>query len=127
MSNSLINERIQLVARIVQINEELGDYSMILKPKKKLGRPKGSTKKNKLANSGLKDILCKIAFEANKPLKVADFVVIARKSDYKTEAKDFSNMVYQSLRRLVELEIFVKNDDKEYVFVGEEKAIEVAA
>lgn len=90
------------------------------------GRPKGSTNKNKVAKPDddgksidLPSLLETIAQQVNKPLLLADFVTLAREAGYTTKAKDFSNMVYQSVLKLVKKGLFRKNEEtRAYEYVG---------
>lgn len=92
---------------------------------KKRGRPKGSKNKPKEAMTSdegkpvdLPTLLETIGQEVNKPLTCADFVTLVRESGYKTKAKDFSNMVYQALLKLVKRGTFKKNEEtRAYEFV----------
>lgn len=86
---------------------------------KKRGRPKGSKNKPKETmttdddgkSADLPTLLETIGQEVNKPLTCADFVTLVREAGYKTKAKDFSNMVYQALLKLVKRGTFKKNEE----------------
>jgi len=93
---------------------------------RKRGRPKGS--KNKKTAEGtagrdgksidLPSILETIGQQVQKPLVLADFVTLAREAGYATKSKDFSNMVYQALLKLVKRGSFKKNEEtRAYEFV----------
>lgn len=103
------------------------------------GRPKGSKNKNgngrKRGAGGLQTqdgkkmdlptLLETISQQVGKPLKMADFVTLARQAGYKTDAKDFNNMVYQCLTKLVKRGRFRKDTSDEgiaYQFVGQAAA-----
>lgn len=97
------------------------------KPK---GRP-AQVKSPALAPAGGEDgktvdlptLLATISQQVNKPLKQADFVTLVREAGYTTKAKDFSNMVYQALLKLVRRGTLTKNTEKrEYVYAGEKAA-----
>jgi len=87
----------------------------------KRGRPKAVKTTTKTAKAGvpagdgktidLPTLLETIGQNLNKPLALADFVTLVRESGYTTKAKDFSNMVYQALLKLVKRGKFKKNDD----------------
>lgn len=94
---------------------------------KRRGRPKGSTNAAKAAGVATDDgksvdlptLLETIAQQVNRPLLLADFVTLAREAGYTTKAKDFSNMVYQSVLKLVKKGLFKKNDEtRAYEYVG---------
>jgi hypothetical protein len=61
----------------------------------------------------LPTLLTKIAADAKRPLKISDFVSLARSSGYKTAARDFGNMVYQALLKLCKKNVLSKNDDRD--------------
>lgn len=95
---------------------------------KKRGRPKGSKNKPKEAATGIANgdgkpidlptLLETIGQQVNKPLVLADFVTLVRESGYTTKAKDFPNMVYQALHKLVKRGSFSKNEEtRAYEFV----------
>jgi hypothetical protein len=66
----------------------------------------------------LPTLLVSLAQNVNKPLLLADFVTLAREAGYTTKAKDFSNMVYQAVLKLVKKGLFKKNDEtRAYEFV----------
>lgn len=75
-------------------------------------------KKSASTDGDLPTLLTQIAADARKPLKIADFVELARKSGYQSDANDFPNMVYQSLRKLVKRGVLEKDQDsRNYHFV----------
>lgn len=104
---------------------------------KRRGRPKGSknVRKDKtlvLADGqvveqgddgksiDLPSLLETIAQQVDRPLLLADFVTLAREAGYTTKAKDFSNMVYQAVLKLVKKGLFKKNDEtRAYEYVGQ--------
>ena len=66
----------------------------------------------------LPTLLVTLAQDVNKPLLLPDFVTLAREAGYTTKAKDFSNMVYQAVLKLVKKGVFKKNDEtRAYEFV----------
>lgn len=87
----------------------------------KRGRPKAAAKPKTGQKAGvpagdgktidLPTLLETIGQNLNKPLALADFVTLVRESGYTTKAKDFSNMVYQALLKLVKRGKFKKNDE----------------
>lgn len=93
---------------------------------KRRGRPPGS-KNVKSANDSndddgksidLQSLLSTIAQQTGKPLLIKDFVALALESGYTTKAKDFSNIVYQSVLKLVKKGVFQKNTEtRAYEFV----------
>jgi len=94
---------------------------------KRRGRPKGTTNAAKAAGVATDDgksvdlptLLETIAQQVNRPLLLADFVTLAREAGYTTKAKDFSNMVYQSVLKLVKKGLFKKNEEtRAYEYVG---------
>ena len=90
---------------------------------KRRGRPP-KAEGEKVARNGEKRIelpalLETIAQQSNKPLLLTDFVAKAREAGYTTNAKDFSNMVYQALLKLVNKGMFRKiTETREYEYVG---------
>jgi len=109
----------QAVAQTAPVNGEV----------KRRGRPKGSTNAPKVAATGvvtddgksvdLPSLLETIAQQVNRPLLLTDFVTLAREAGYTTKAKDFSNMVYQSVLKLVKKGKFKKNEEtRAYEYVG---------
>lgn len=91
---------------------------------KKRGRPKQTGAKAGVPTGDGKTIdlptlLETIGQNLNKPLALPDFVTLVRESGYSTKAKDFSNMVYQALLKLVKRGKFKKNDETRcYEYVG---------
>jgi hypothetical protein len=77
------------------------------KPKKKSGERAGS----------LPALLMEIAQKSKKPLKIEDFVTRVLEGGYKSDAKNFSNIVYQNLTKLVKSKRLEK-EDKEYKAVA---------
>ena len=93
-------------------------------------KPKGLPAQVKASAGGgdgktadLPTLLETISQQMNKPLKLADFVTLVREAGYTTEAKDFSNMVYQALLKLVKRGTLKKNaETRGYVYAGEKAA-----
>lgn len=104
--------------------------------KRKRGRPPGSKNKPKdgeqteAAVGGddgkaidLPGLIETIGQQVQKPLTVADFVTLVLESGYTTKAKDFSNIVYQSLHKLVKRGMFVRNGEtRAYEYVPQKVA-----
>lgn len=95
-------------------------------PQKRRGRPPGSKSKPKEEGAaddgkgyGLPALLEQIATQVDKPLTLADFVKLALETGYTSKAVDFSNMVYQSLRKMTEKGVFeksrIENGDKHMI------------
>jgi hypothetical protein len=90
--------------------------------KKRAGRPKATkagvpTEDGKMID--LPTLLETIGQNLNKPITLPDFVTLVRQYGYTTKAKDFSNMVYQSLLKLVKRGKFKKNDETRcYEYIG---------
>jgi hypothetical protein len=96
------------------------------------GRPPGSGKKDTVSitvigkqaakeesQKDLPSLLTHIAETENRPLKLADFVQLARRAGYNTTAKDFPNMVYQALLKLVKRKVLEKDQTtRDYHYVG---------
>lgn len=114
------------------------------KAKRGRGRPKGSKNKSAAAKKkkgpktkaaasttstdtkieagdlDLPDLLTMIAQQVASPLKHPDFLKLVLASGYKSEAKDKSNMVYQSLNKLVKRGTLTKDpDSREYNLVAD--------
>jgi hypothetical protein len=131
----LLQERLGLLQRLREIElEEAGvvptavtapvTATEVTAPKKK-GRPKATAtvKAGVPAGDGktidLPTLLETIGQNLNKPLALADFVTLVRETGYTTKAKDFSNMVYQALLKLVKRGKFKKNDETRcYEYIG---------
>lgn len=140
----LLQEQIGLLQRVREIEQEISG-TVVQTPgvkttapvvgnevKKRRGRPKGSTNVTKVATEGaeanedndgksvdLQTLLETIAQQVNRPLLLADFVTLARQAGYTTKAKDFSNMVYQSVLKLVKKGLFKKNEEtRAYEYIG---------
>jgi hypothetical protein len=134
--SDLINEEIGLMTRILQIRQQFralgieAPYSRKLEENiaavnghalpKRRGRPPGSKNRPKGDNDNDHDekkalplyaLLETISMQAGKPLTHAEFVEAALQTGYQSKAADFSNMVYQSLLKLVKGGSFSKNDD----------------
>jgi len=89
------------------------------------GRPKGSRNvKNTDGKSiSLENLLENIAREVKKPLLQKEFVALVNQAGYSSGSKKFSNVVYQSLLKLVKKGRFVKDEaTKTYEFVAEDAA-----
>jgi hypothetical protein len=99
---------------------------------RKRGRPPGSKNKPKEATQGgegeaaqdgktpdLPTLLVTFGQQINKPMSNADYVKLVLEAGYKSEAKDFSNMVYQALQKLVKRGTFKKNEEtRQFEFVN---------
>lgn len=113
--------------------------------KRKRGRPPGSKNKPKdgeqtvdaVGGDGdgdgdgkvidLPGLIETIGQQVHKPLTVADFVTLVLESGYTTKAKDFSNIVYQSLHKLVKRGMFVRNGEtRAYEYVPQNVPQKVA-
>ena len=103
--------------------------------KRKRGRPPGSKNKPKDGEQpeaaggddgkaiDLPGLIETIGQQVHKPLTVADFVTLVLESGYTTKAKDFSNIVYQSLHKLVKRGMFVRNGEtRAYEYVPQKVA-----
>ena len=67
----------------------------------------------------LPTLLTQIAAEAKRSLTIKDFVGLAREACHKSEAQNFSNMLYQSLLKLCRKNVLAKNyDRRDYEYVG---------
>ena len=56
---------------------------------------------------------------AGRALTYKELAQLVQDSGYASESKNFSNMVYQSLQKLVKRGLYTKNDEtREYHFVG---------
>lgn len=90
---------------------------------KRRGRPLGSKNGPKVAQDkgdgkrlDLPTLLETIGSQLGKPTKLDDIVVAVREAGYSSKAKNFSNMVYQAMLKLVHQGIFTKNEDRSYEF-----------
>lgn len=98
------------------IRKEMSVLLGVAVAKSNRGRPRtkgdGSTS-NKVK---LPVLLTKLATEAQKPLKLAELTDMALAAGYESKATDFSNMVMQSLTKLVKEGVLVKdNENRTYV------------
>lgn len=88
------------------------------------GRKRGRPKKVQVTTDDgkqmdLPHLLETIAQEVGRPLKQSDFVTLVREAGYKSQAKDFSNMIYQALLKLVKRGVLEKDsDNRTYTFSG---------
>lgn len=140
--SALINEEIGLMSRILQIRQQLramgieAPYSRKIEENiaavngnalpKRRGRPPGSKNRQKGEEADEKKsmplyaLLENISLLAAKPLSHAEYVEAAIQSGYQSKAADFSNMVYQSLLKLVKGGSFTKSEDgKFFILVNE--------
>jgi len=89
---------------------------------KRRGRPPknpNAVPQNKEKRIELPNLLETIIQTHGKPMKHEELVVAARNAGYKSEAKDFSNMVYQCLVKLVKKGTLGKDNEgknAEYTF-----------
>ena len=130
-----IQERIGLLQRLRELDlEEAGVVTTVTtapvatqapaqtqEAPKKRGRPK-TVKTEATTGEGksvdLPTLLETIGQNVSRPLTQAEFVTLCRESGYTTKAKDFSNMVYQALLKLVKKGKFKKNDEtRQYEYV----------
>jgi hypothetical protein len=90
-------------------------------PKRGRGRPPGSKNKPKEGTAPRKEeqekvvklpeLLVTLSQQSNKPMELADFVKLSHDFGYKSKAANFSNMVYQSLMKLVKTGVMTKNSE----------------
>lgn len=147
LQSKLINEEIGLMSRILQIRQQLramgveAPYSRKMEENiaavngnalpKRRGRPPGSKNRPKGENEAedkkampLYALLENISMLAQKSMSHVEFVEAAIQSGYQSKAADFSNMVYQSLLKLVKGGSFTKTEDGKFSILMNEKPIE---
>lgn len=133
----LVQERISLISRLREIDLERLGFQVApvpkaaVEPKTVKAATPGQAQDKAPAPAGGEDgktvdlptLLETISQQVNKPLKQADFVTLVREAGYTTKAKDFSNMVYQALLKLVRRGTLKKNaETREYACAGEKAA-----
>ena len=122
----LVQERVGLIKRLREIDLHGQGFQVapLQQAAVKPTRVKAATPAPAQANAlALPNLLETISQQMNKPLKLADFVTLVREAGYTTEAKDFSNMVYQALLKLVRRGTLKKNaETRGYVYAGEKAA-----
>ena len=116
-----------------EVSAAVAPTNAVTTDRPKRGRPPGSRKeagitvigRQSTAGTGtgewkdLPSLLSHIAETQNRPLKLADFVQLARSAGYNTQAKDFPNMVYQSLLKLVKRGVLEKDQEsRDYHYIG---------
>jgi len=125
----LAQERVRLLERLTEIDKELANEmassntpAPAARPTAKgIGRIVGVGKGHEADGKqpDLPTLLAQIAAKT-KPLKLADFVALSREAGYVTEARDFPNMVYHALLKLVRQGVLKKDQaSRVYNFVGE--------
>lgn len=134
----LAQERVGLLERLADVNKEIASAMVDDGSTEVVARPAQAAPKKKGGNSitvigkgtprkavdgdkpDLPTLLERIAAEQKRPLKIADFVALARQAGYQTEAKDFPNMVYQALLKLVKRGVLEKDQEsRDYHYVGQ--------
>jgi hypothetical protein len=90
-------ERAGLMVRVAEIDRQLA----VVSP---LQVHSGATGKANLPN-----LLARLAAEQREPLRIADFVALARQSGYRSDAEDFPNLVYHALLKLVKAGVLMKD------------------
>lgn len=144
----LAQERVGLIERLEEIKREFSSLvddevsaavGGPVEQRRGRGRPPGSS--NKKSSGGgeggitvvgrtatkegggdwkdLPTLLSHIAETQSRALKLADFVQLARAAGYTSDAKDFPNMVYQALLKLVKRGVLEKDQEsRDYHYVG---------
>lgn len=135
----VLNEQIALFERLVELDNSVGAPSGVVSQTasasgadsasvpvrpfhavKKRGRRPGTNNTNNVAKdsdgkkANLGDLLQSICKTSNKPLKIDELTILVRESGYASKSKDFGNMVYQAVRKLVEAGVLTKNEDRSY-------------
>lgn len=115
------------VSKSIQGHRKAKPTTVKVEGTKRRGRPPGSKNVAKVAADGaaddgksvdLQSLLQNIAQQTDKPLMIKDFVSLSLQSGYTTKAKDFSNIVYQSVLKLVKKGVFRKDSEtRAYEFV----------
>lgn len=143
----LLQEKVGLLERLAEIEEQGGanGVAAVAAPEAPkpaaAGQQKAATKKTTKAAAApkaadragvptddgkvmdLPTLLETIGQQVNKPLQLADFVTLVREAGYTTKAKDFTNMVYQALLKLVKRGKFERNPEtRAYQYVGQKAA-----
>lgn len=93
----LVVERAGLMERVAEIDRELG----VAPPTHHRPAATGTTT--------LPDLLARLAAEQKEPLRIADFVALARQSGYRSDAEVFPNLVYHALLKLVKAGVLMKD------------------
>jgi hypothetical protein len=107
----LAQERVRLLERLAEIDRELSSKIASGDMPAPVSLPAASAlpEVEKDVKPKLPALLAKIASDHQKPLMLAEFVFLAIKADYATEATDFQYMVYQALCKLVRQGVLKKD------------------
>lgn len=70
-------------------------------------------------NIRLPQLLVSIGQQQSSPVKLEELCKLVKEAGYESNASNFSNMVYQSLQKLIKKGFFARNSDtREYAFTG---------
>jgi len=125
----LAQERVRLLERLSEIEKEVAsemESSVTPGPVARLtargsgaNAEVGGNQEAEFKQPDLPTLLAQIAAKS-KPLKLSDFVALARQAGYVTEAKDFPNMIYHAILKLVRQGVLKKDKgSRVYNFLGE--------
>jgi hypothetical protein len=92
-----------------------------LKPRraKKTSRQIGVVVSSDGKNIRLPQLLVSIGQQQSSPVKLDELCKLVKEAGYESYASNFSNMVYQSLQKLIKKGFFARNDEtREYAFTG---------
>ena len=126
---ALAEERVRLLERLADIDRQIAcemapstTAAVTCRTSASGCRPVAKVDKGRGVNvhqTDLPTVLAQIAARS-KPLALADFVALSRQAGYVSEAKDYPNMVYQALLKLVKKGVLRKDaDSRAYTFIGE--------
>jgi hypothetical protein len=124
----LAKERVRLLERLSDIDKEIASEMVTNMPipfalptaeRSGVISAVGSEDKGVGNRADLPTLLAQIAAKS-KPLMLAEFVFLARQAGYVTKAKDYPNLVYTALLKLVKTGVLIKDKaSRVYRFNGE--------
>jgi hypothetical protein len=119
----LAKERVRLLERLSDIDREIASEMATNMPipaaKSGVLSAVDGVEKGEVERADLPTLLGKIAAKS-KPLTLPEFVFLSRQAGYASEARDYPNMVYQALLKLVRKGVLMKdNASRVYRFNSE--------
>lgn len=86
---------------------------------KKNNRQIGAAVSSDGKNIRLPQLLVSIGQQQSSPVKLEELCKLVKEHGYESNASNFSNMVYQSLQKLIKKGFFARNNEtREYAFTG---------
>lgn len=86
---------------------------------KKTSRQIGAVVSSDGKNIRLPQLLVSIGQQQSSPVKLEELCKLVKEAGYESNASNLSNMVYQSLQKLIKKGFFARNDEtRDYAFTG---------